>query len=56
MCSCPLANKQETKDAHLKRLRKTAMSLPTKVVKGAVMDMHRRVRKVVAAEGGLFTE
>ena len=41
----------------LKRLRKTAMSLPTKVVKDAVMDMHRRVRKVVAAEGGgLFTE
>ena len=40
----------------LLRLRKTAMSLPTKVVEAAVADMHARVRKVVDEEGGLIKE
>ena len=50
------ANEKETKDAYLLRLRKTAMGLPTKVVESAVASMHNRVRKVVAARGGLFKE
>ena len=32
------------------------MGLPTKVGEHAVAAMHGRVRKIVAAEGGLITE
>lgn len=49
-------NKKESKLVYMARLRKTALALPTSVVKNAVMDMHKRVRKVVQAEGGLFKE
>ena len=50
------ANKKETKDAHLLRMRKTAVGLPTKFVEDAVASTHKRVRNVVAAKGGVFTE
>ena len=38
----------------MKRLRKTALSLPTEQVKKAVMDMRRRCKELVNAKGGLF--
>ena len=50
------ANKKETKAAYLQRLRKTALGLPSGLVERAIADMHRRVRSVVAAKGGLFKE
>ena len=46
--------KKETKEAYKKRLRKTALSLPTAIVKNSVMDMRRRCQEVVKAQGGLF--
>ena len=48
--------RKETRDAYRARLRRTALGLPTSVVKKAVMDMHRRVRLAVAAKGGVFVE
>lgn len=48
--------KKETREAYLARLRRTALGLPSPVVKKAVMDMHRRVRLAVAAKGGVFLE
>ena len=50
------ANRQETKEQHSERLRTTALGLPRAVVEGAVGNMHDRVRKVVAAKGGLLLE
>lgn len=47
-------DKKETKEAYKMRLKKTALSLPTAVVKKAVRDMRRRCREVVKAKGGLF--
>lgn len=49
-------NKKESKETYMKRLRKTALSLSPTSVRNAVMDMHKRVRQVVKAEGGLFIE
>ena len=34
------------------RLRRTALGLPESVVRKAVSDMYKRVRKVIAAGGG----
>ena len=48
--------KKETRESYLARLRRTALGLPSSVVKKAVMDMHRRVRLAVAAMGGVFLE
>ena len=44
----------ETRDQYLARLKRTALSLPTSFVTRAVQDMHRRVRAVRDAKGGVF--
>ena len=49
-------NKQETQKAFKERLRKTAMGLPTTLVKRAVGSMRRRCQTVKLMKGGLFTE
>ena len=38
----------------MKKLKKTALPLPTGQVKKAVMDMRRRCKELVKAKGGLF--
>ena len=48
------ANRRETKLQHSERLRAAALGLPRAGVEGAVRNMHDRVRKVVAAAGGLL--
>ena len=50
------ANRKETKEQHLERLRAIALGLPRASGKEAVRNMHDRVRKVVAAKGVLFLE
>ena len=49
---------RETKLEYMARLRKTAMGLPTALVKRVVGDMHSRCRKCLSAKppGGLFKE
>ena len=47
---------QVTESKQPGRLRRTAWSLPTAVVRDAVADMKRRVGLVVQAKGGLFNE
>ena len=47
---------KETMDAFKVRLRKTAMGLPTRVVKNCVGDMKWRCRLVAASDGGLIKE
>ena len=49
-------NKKETKEQYMARLRRTALNLPTSLVTKAVKDMHRRLRKISAAGGGLIVE
>ena len=49
-------NKKESKEEYKMRLRKKALALSPAAVKNAVMDMHKRVRTVIQAEGGLFIE
>ena len=49
-------SKKESRALFKARLRRTAMGLPESVVRKAVSDMHRRVRMVVAAEGGHINE
>ena len=51
-----LCKKKESKAQYLARLRRTAMGLPQSVVTKAVQDMHRRVRLLARAKGGLFHE
>ena len=43
-------NKKESKEQHMERLKKTALSLPAATVKNAVMSM------IAVADGGLFNE
>ena len=50
------AEKRESKDEYMKRLRRTALSLPTALVKKCAGDMHRRCRMTFAKNGGLFAE
>eukprot|EP00973_Karenia_brevis_P090775 12404220-Karenia_brevis.AAC.1 len=47
-------NTKESKDQFLKRLRRTALSLPSSVVQRAVMDMPRRLQCIEKAKGGHF--
>ena len=47
---------RESREAYLKRLRRTAMGLPASVVKKAVADMRRRTKELVASGGGLIAE
>ena len=49
-------DKKETVDEYLKRLRHTAVSLPTAIVTRAVGDMKRRVALVQKSRGGLINE
>ena len=50
------AEKRESKDEYMKRLRRTALSLPTALVKKCVGGMRRRCRLTFAKNGGLFAE
>ncbi len=50
------STKRETRHAYLKRLRRTALSLPAAVVSAAVGDMKRRCARLIAAEGGNIEE
>ena len=47
------ANKKESKVEFMKRLRRTALGLPTAVVKSAVQDMKRRCTLIKDAKAGL---
>ena len=49
-------NKKETIDEFKKRLRKTALNLPTSAVKTAVGSMKRRCETISKLKGGLFNE
>ena len=49
------ANKKESLKQFNERLRRTALSIPARVVPKAVNDMHARVRKVFDADGGHIT-
>ena len=49
-------SKVESLAAFKTRLRKTAMGLPTSLVKKAVTDMKRRCKIISDAQGELFTE
>ena len=49
-------NKNESKEQHMERLKKTALSLPAATLKNAMLSIHNRVRKIAAADGGLFNE
>ena len=49
-------NKKESVQAFKGRLKRTAKSLSQPQVERAVMDMHKRVRLLVDANGGLFKE
>ena len=46
---------KETKEEYMSRLRRTALGLPTTVVKKAVEDMQKRVRLLKKAKGGLIS-
>ena len=46
--------KRETQQQYLARLKRTALSLPRSFVEKAVQDMHRRVRDIYGAGGGLI--
>ena len=48
--------KKETVDQYMKRLRHTALTLPTAVVTKAVGDMKRRVALLAASRGALIKE
>jgi len=50
------ANKKESKEAFLKRLRATALGLPSSFVEASVMSMHRRCAQIKAAKGFLIEE
>ena len=50
------ANKKETVKQFKDRLRRTALSIPARVVRKAVNDMHARMRNMFDADGGHITE
>ena len=47
---------RETKHQFLQRLKRTALNLPTSLVKAAVGSMRRRCRAISELDGDLFTE
>ena len=47
---------RETKHQFLQRLKRTALNLPTSLVKAAVGSMRRRCRAISELNGDLFTE
>lgn len=49
-------NKRESQDDFLKRLRATALGLPTSLVTAAVKSMHRRCNQIADAKGFLIEE
>ena len=50
------ANRKETRHEYLKRLRRTALATPPAHVRAAIGDMHRRCKRLVAANGGNIEE
>ena len=50
------ASKKETVKQFKDRLRRTALSIPARVVRKAVNDMHARMRYMFDADGGHITE
>ena len=50
------ASMKESKEEFLKRLRRTALRLPTALVTKAVMSMRRRCRAIKVAKGYLIDE
>ena len=49
-------DRNETKEQLQQRLKKTALNLPTSLVKAAVGSMRRRCRAISDCNGDLFTE
>ncbi len=49
-------SKRETRANYLKRLRRTAMRLPARLIDKTIRDMKRRCQKVYDAKGGFFEE
>ena len=49
-------NKKETAEQYMARLRRTALAVPSSVVKKAVMDTRRRTMEVMKNKGGLSAE
>ena len=49
-------DRRETRATFLKRLRRTALNLPSSVVAASVGDMKRRCERLLAAGGGHFEE
>lgn len=50
------ATKSETRTMFMKRLRKTALSLPTSYIEKAIGNMASRIQQLKAARGGHFPE
>ncbi len=50
------SDKTETRDEFIKRLERTARSLPRKFINDSIADMQRRCQKLCKAKGGLFEE
>ena len=50
------ATKKETREQFLKRLQKTARSIPAKTIKKAIGNMATRCTRLFKAKGGLFEE
>ena len=50
------ASKHETREAFERRLDRTARALPKAYIEDSIMDLHRRCKRLRAAEGGLFEE
>ena len=51
-----LVSKKETVKQFKDRLRRTALSIPARVVRKAVNDVHARMRNMFDADGGHITE
>lgn len=50
------ARKRESRDAFLRRLRRTAMRLPAEYINKTMENLHQRVAQLKAAKGGHFSE
>lgn len=50
------ARKKESREAHVQRLRRTALSLPKSFVDKAIGNMATRCKRLLDAKGGLFEE
>ena len=50
------ANKKETRQQYLTRLRRTAMRLPSKFLKASIKNLKTRCQRLYAAKGGQIEE